>query len=245
MVDHRSSPQRQDILNDEQAGVDRARGAKGSPALVIALYMTTIFTGAALLFVVQPMFARLVLPLLGGSPSTWNTTMVFYQVTLLAGYAYAHLSTTLLPVRRQAALHLIILLLPLAILPVAIPAGWTPPTQSNPSAWLLALMLVTVGLPFFAVSTTSPLLQKWFAATAHEEAGDPYFLYAASNAGSMLALLSYPLLIEPHLQLEQQSRFWALGYGLLVVLITACAAGLWRASRQRVPAGVAGGPPTT
>ncbi len=195
---------------------------------MVALYALTIFSSAALLFLVQPMFARLVLPLLGGSPAVWNTAMVFFQAALLAGYAYAHASTSRLNARRQILLHLAVLLLPLAILPIAVPAGWTPPTQSNPAPWLLALMTLTVGLPFFAVATTSPLLQKWFAAGAHRDARDPYFLYAASNAGSLLALLSYPWLIEPTLPLVQQTRLWSIGYGGLILLVGACAVWRWK-----------------
>jgi hypothetical protein len=198
---------------------------------VLIVYTVAIFVSAALLFVVQPMFARMVLPLLGGSPSVWNTAMVFYQATLLAGYAYAHATTRWLGIRRQAALHLVVLLLPLLVLPLRIPAGWTPPTDTNPISWLLLLLLVAVGLPFFAVSATSPLLQRWFAGTGHRSANDPYFLYAASNIGSMLALLSYPLLIEPALRLAEQSWIWSIGYGLLIALIGGCAVFLWRAPK--------------
>lgn len=195
---------------------------------MVALYAVTIFASAALLFLVQPMFARLVLPLLGGSPAVWNTALVFFQAMLLAGYAYAHASTQWLGARRQAALHLVVLLLPLVVLPIVVPAGWTPPTNANPTSWLLGLMAVAVGLPFFAVSTTSPLLQKWFAAGASREARDPYFLYAASNAGSLLALLSYPLWIEPRLALAAQSRLWMWGYVTLVAAIAGCAVVLWK-----------------
>lgn len=197
---------------------------------MVALYALTIFIGAALLFLVQPMFARMVLPLLGGSPAVWNTALVFYQVALLGGYAYAHASTTWLGTRRQAALHLAVLLVPLAVLPIAVPAGWTPPVQSSPIPWLLALMIVAVGLPFFAVSATSPVLQKWFAGTKGRRAPDPYFLYAASNAGSLLALLSYPAWIEPSLRLAQQSKLWFCGYGALVVLVAGGAVRSWRSA---------------
>ncbi|HWA10536.1 MAG TPA: fused MFS/spermidine synthase [Opitutaceae bacterium] len=195
---------------------------------MVALYALTICTSAALLFLMEPMFARLVLPLLGGAPAVWNTAMVFFQSALLAGYAYAHLLTSRLGTRAQAAGHLLVLLLPLAALPLAIPAGWTPPVAANPAFWLLGLMGVSVGLPFFAVATSSPLLQKWFGTSGGPRAADPYFLYVASNAGSMLALLAYPLWIEPRLTLQQQSRAWMYGYWLLVVLTGICALGLWR-----------------
>jgi hypothetical protein len=192
---------------------------------MLILYGVTIFAGAALLFLVQPMFARMVLPLLGGSPAVWNTAMVFYQAALLAGYAYAHLATRWLGVKRQAALHLVVLLAPLLVLPIGLPRAWMPPTTTNPAWWLLALLAVSVGLPFFVVSATSPLLQRWFAASGHRWAADPYFLYGASNLGSLLALVSYPVLIEPRLRLAEQSWWWAAGYAALVVLTSIC--GLW------------------
>lgn len=196
---------------------------------MLIIYALAIFVSALLLFIVEPMFARMILPLLGGSPSVWNTAVVFYQAMLLLGYVYAHAATKWLGVRRQAALHVLLLLLPLLALPIGIPAGWSPPTQTNPTFWLLALLLVAVGLPFFVVSASSPLLQTWFAATRHRAAADPYFLYAASNVGSMLALLAYPLLIEPSLGLSEQSWIWAVGYLLLAALIGACALLVWRA----------------
>jgi hypothetical protein len=190
---------------------------------VLILFGATIFLGASLLFLVQPMFARMALPLLGGAPAVWNTAMVFYQATLLAGYAYAHVTVRWLGARRQAGLHLLILLLPLLALPIALPAGWIPPGDSSPIPWLLALLAVAVGLPFFAVSATSPVLQAWFATTHHPAARNPYVLYAASNVGSMLALLAYPLVVERTLALGIQSRLWAWGYGALVLLAAACA----------------------
>src|SRR5438046_3199584 len=174
--------------------------------MLLIVYATTIFLTASLLFVVQPMFARMVLPLLGGSPGVWNTCLVFYQ----------------------AALHVGLVLLPLLFLPIGIPSGWTPPAAASPIPWLLALLAVAVGLPFFVVSTTSPLLQKWFAATGHPAAGDPYFLYAASNLGSMLGLLGYPVLLERRLRLAEPSRLWCGGYLLLLVFTLACAVLLWR-----------------
>ncbi len=205
---------------------------------MLILFGVTIFVGASLLFLVQPMFARMALPLLGGAPAVWNTAMVFYQAVLLVGYAYAHATMRWLGPRRQAGLHLLVLLLPLLVLPIALPAGWTPPGQTSPIPWLLALLAVAVGLPFFAVSATSPVLQAWFAATGHPGARDPYVLYAASNLGSMLALLAYPVVVERLLRLHAQSHLWAWGYGSLVVLAAACALALWRAR----PAGHAGEP---
>ncbi|HEY0607882.1 MAG TPA: hypothetical protein VGD58_33510, partial [Herpetosiphonaceae bacterium] len=208
----------------------RARSGERAGFGVAALFTLTMFVSAALLFVVQPMFARMILPLLGGSPSVWNTAVVFYQVGLLGGYLYAHLTRTFLRPRQQALLHAAVILLPLLTLPIAVPAGWTPPTTTNPIPWLLLLLTVAIGLPYFVVSTSSPLLQSWFARTDHPSAHDPYFLYAASNVGSMLSLLAYPFVIEPRLALLQQSRVWSIGYGLLVLLVLLCVVVVWRST---------------
>lgn len=203
---------------------------------LLILFATTIFLGALLMFWVQPMVGRMLLPLLGGAPAVWNTAMAFYQAILLAGYAYAHFTTRWLGARSQARLHGAMLLLPMIVLPIAIPHGWTPPTMHNPVLWLLALLVVTVGLPLFVVSATSPLLQRWFSVSGCHNADDPYFLYAASNAGSLLGLVSYPVLVEPHLRLGAQSRWWAIGYVTLAVLMAACAMGVWRGSSANVVA---------
>jgi hypothetical protein len=159
--------------------------------------------------------------------------MVFFQGALLAGYAYAHAVNSYLGTRRQAVVHAGLLLLPLFFLPFGIPGDWvrSMPSGTNPSPWLLSLLLVMVGLPFLVVSTTAPLLQRWFSGTGHPTAGDPYFLYGASNLGSMLGLLGYPLLIEPNLTLTRQNELWAAGYGLLVVLILVCSVTAWRSDR--------------
>jgi SAM-dependent methyltransferase len=189
---------------------------------MLASFTAAIFLGALLLFLVQPMVGRMLLPLYGGAPAVWNTAMVFYQAALLAGYGYAHWSTRRLVKKHQLALHFVILCLPLLALPIGIAHAWHPPAAGNPIPTLLAQLAVTVGLPFFVVSATSPLLQRWFSQTNHPAAADPYFLYAASNAGSLLALLIYPTLIEPHLALHQQSTVWTFGYVLLVILIAVC-----------------------
>ncbi len=197
---------------------------------MLIVFSAAVFTSAFLLFLIQPMFARAVLPLLGGAPAIWNTALVFYQTALLAGYAYAHISARWLKVRTQFLFHLGLMLSAALMLPIGVPSGWTPPSGANPVPWLLALLAVAVGLPFFVVSATSPLLQRWLAATQHTGAADPYFLYAASNLGSMLSLLSYPVLVEPALELQQQSRLWAAGYGAVIVLMTACIVFLWRST---------------
>ncbi len=196
--------------------------------LLLPCFTVTIFVSALLLFVVQPMVAKMVLPRLGGTPAVWNTCLVFFQAVLLAGYAYAHLTTSWLGVRRQAVLHLGVLLVPLLVLPIVVERIGLPLAGSSPALWLLGCLLMTVGLPFFVVSTSGPLLQKWFAGTNHPSAKDPFFLYAASNAGSLIALLGYPLLLERWLPVAGQSRLWSYGYVLLIALVGACAVLLWR-----------------
>jgi hypothetical protein len=191
---------------------------------VIVLYSYTLFLSAFLLFCVQLMVAKMILPLLGGSPSVWNTCQFFFQGTLLLGYGYAHLTSKWLGTRRQTIIHIPLLLLALSSLPITIDRTWNPAESSPPIIWLLTLLLITVGLPFFVVSTSAPLLQKWLTDTGHPSSEDPYFLYAASNLGSLLGLLSYPLLIEPYFSLTFQNQLWGWAYGLLIGLIIACAA---------------------
>jgi hypothetical protein len=199
-----------------------------------SLFALTLFVSAFLLFLVQPMVARMVLPLLGGTPAVWQTCMVFFETALLAGYAYALLAPRRLGARRHALVHLGVLLLPLLVLPLAIPAASAPADSSAPVVWLLSVLLLSVGLPFFALATSGPLLQRWFTETGHAAGRDPYFLYAGSNLGSLLALVAYPLLVEPYLALGEQSRLWSLGYLLLVVLTGCCAVAVWRAAPQEV-----------
>ena len=196
--------------------------------LVLPLFMITIFLSSLLVFSVQPLFTKMVLPLLGSSPGVWNTAMLFFQIMLLLGYIYAHLTTRLLGVRWQAWFHLSIMALIVLFLPIGVAEGWTPPMEEAPVPWLIGLFAVSVGLPFFAVATNAPLLQRWFSHTRHSAAADPYFLYGASNLGSMLALLSYPLFFEPLLSNHEQSLTWAWAYATLVVLIGFCALTLWR-----------------
>lgn len=188
---------------------------------MLPLYALTLFVSAALMFAVQPMYGRMVLPLLGGSPSVWNTVMVCYQVTLLVGYGYAHALSRRGP--RWWGLHLALLLTALVVLPLRLRPEQTPPPGGDPVLWLVLTMASSVALPFLMLSTTGPLLQRWFAHTGHAQARDPYFLYAASNVGSMLGLLAYPFLLEPNLTLQQQSRGWTAGYVLLLLLTGACA----------------------
>ncbi len=195
---------------------------------VLPMFASTLFLSALLLFWVQPMFTKMVLPLLGGAPAVWNTAMLFFQAMLLAGYAYAHVSTRLLRFRWQAALHLVVLLGAVLTLPLGVADGWSPPSDQTPVPWLIGLYAASVGLPFFAISATAPLLQRWFSHTGHETAGDPYFLYAASNIGSILALFAYPVVLEPTLTLAGQSWAWAIGYAALCMMIAACALKVFR-----------------
>ncbi|MCK9604861.1 MAG: fused MFS/spermidine synthase [Methylomonas sp.] len=194
----------------------------------VLLFAGTLFISAMLMFALQPMFGKLLLPLLGGTPAVWNTCMVFYQTVLFGGYLYAHWLTTRSGQQRQIQMHTALLIFSLFALPVALPANANPPTDGNPSFWLIWTLFLAIGLPFFVVSTTAPLLQKWFSHLGHHSSEDPYYLYAASNAGSLLALLSYPFLIEPNIGLVNQRLFWSIGYGLLCILIIVCAVALWR-----------------
>ena len=180
-----------------------------------ALFVSAILAGSFLLFLVQPLMARLALPRLGGTPNVWNSAMLVYQGLLLGGYAYAHLIGRL-PLRRQLLLHTGLLALAALTLPLGLAdlsdfgAGWE-------ALWVPALLFASVGPVFFLISAQAPLIQRWYA--ADPQAGDPYPLYAASNLGSFGGLLCYPILIEPFLPLGQQSLIWSLGYGAMLVLL--------------------------
>jgi len=190
--------------------------------LVLIVYTAAIFVSALLLFSVQPLFTKMVLPRLGGSPAVWSVAMVFFQSLLLGGYAYAHF---LMQIRNRAipvAVHLVLLVVALLTLPLSIASGWGEPPTSGYAFWLLGLFVVSIGLPFFALAANNPLLQAWFVRTGHPSGPDPYFLYASSNIGSFLALLSYPVLLEPMFTLRTQNLIWTGGYGVLIVLIASC-----------------------
>lgn len=200
------------------------------------MFAISLFVSAALLFLIQPMIGKVVLAKFGGIPAVWLTCMLFFQAALLAGYAYVHSGARWLGTRRQALVHVAILLLPLVVLPLgwlawpfaaaplSIPAAWAPPGDSHPIPWLLFLLFVIIGAPFFALATTAPLLKKWFATTDRPSAGDPYYLYAASNLGSLAALLGYPVLCEPMIGLSAQGWIWLFGYGAAIALILGCLA---------------------
>jgi hypothetical protein len=174
--------------------------------MVLAVFTAAVFTSALLLFAVQPMFTRMVLPRLGGSPSVWSVAMVFFQTMLLAGYAYAHVLMRTLRPRIAVAIHLVLLIAAGLTLPLSIAQGWGDPPGNWAALWLIGLFAVSIGLPFFALAANTPLLQAWFVRTGHPAGKDPYFLYAASNVGSFLALLSYPFVLEPTLALRQHIR---------------------------------------
>ena len=200
--------------------VPAAPPARAALWLAPALYAATLFGSALLLFVLQPMFAKMVLPRLGGAPSVWSVAMVFFQAALLLGYGYAHLLGRLQP-ERAALVHLIALAAAALTLPIGIAAGFDAPPGSGVALWLIGLFAASIGLPFVVLSASAPLLQHWFAASGHPQAGNPYVLYAASNLGSFAALLAYPFIIEPLLPLHTQTCLWSIGFAALAMLIAA------------------------
>ena len=204
----------------------------------LMLFSATLFIAALLLFWIQPLFSKMVLPFLGGSPSVWNTAMVFFQATLLGGYAYAHLLNRSLPPKGQLSVHLILLAAAAAFLPVLVPADWQPNPTTPPAVSLLLLLAAGIGVPFFAVAATAPLLQRWFSHTAHPHAQDPYFLYAASNAGSVAILLAFPFILEPRFATVGQSSAWTGGFALLAVCIAGCGACVWFRSQQSIDSSI-------
>lgn len=206
--------------------------------LVLVLFTVASFVGAGLLFLVQPMAAKMVLPALGGTPAVWNTAMLFFQAMLLAGYGYAHLTTMRLGPRRQALVHAPVLFLPLLVLPFVGPSATPDALFGSMELAVLVLFFAMVGLPFFVVATASPLLQRWLADTDHPAGRDPYFLYAAGNAGSLLALLSYPFVVERVLDTSRQAWLWTGGYALFAALGLACVVVVRRSRRAPAPPAV-------
>jgi len=186
----------------------------------------TVFLSAFLLFQIQPMIAKMILPWFGGVSAVWSTCMLFFQIVLLFGYVYAHWLQGRFSARRQALIHSTVLALSLLALPIYANPSWTPAPADSPSLRILGLLSVTVGLPYFVVSTTSSLVQAWYARTYR--GAIPYRLFALSNLASMLALLSYPLLFEPALTTRLQANAWSFGYVCFVAL---CAATAWLGAR--------------
>jgi predicted O-methyltransferase YrrM len=191
---------------------------------------------------VEPMVTRLVLPLLGGSAAVWNTNLAFFQAALLVGYVYAHLLQRLHRIALQICVHVLVLIAAGLALPLHVAALFGEPSPSQPALWLLGVLAVSIGAPFAALSATAPLVQAWHArAVRHEGAREPYVLYAASNFGSLIALVAYPVLVEPTLPLHIQTAVWSGGYGLFVVLAAILGVAVWRAAHAIGQPG----PPTT
>src|SRR5712691_669185 len=196
-------------------------GTSATLRLAPALFATTIFVSALLLFLVQPMFTKMVLPRLGGAPTVWSVAMVFFQAALLAGYAYAHLLVRRLSLWVGALVHLGVLAVAALTLPIGIAEAFGPPPTQYIALWLMGLLTVSIGLPFAALAASAPLLQGWFAASGHVQARNPYVLYAASNLGSFAALIAYPFVIEPFLTLKEQARLWSAGFAMLALMVAA------------------------
>ena len=206
------------------------------------LYSLALFVSAALLFVLQPMVGKSLLPLLGSTPQVWTTTVLFFQAALLAGYAFSHLTTRLAP-RRQALVQVALLAVGAIALPVVVDGQ--PPETANPIPWLLGTLAVAAGLPFFALAANGPTVQRWLASTRHRAARDPYFLFAASNGGSLLGLLAYPLAVEPLIGLDEQGDAWALAYAAGALLVAACAVALWMRPSAAPPPATEAAPAVT
>ena len=185
------------------------------------LYACTIFASAFLLFLIQPIIAKQILPWFGGSAAVWTTCLVFFQCALLAGYLYSDLTTRKLGAKRQAMLHLILTLIAIALLPIIPEMAWKPQGDEQPSLRILLLLTATIGLPYFLLATTSPLVQAWFARSYPN--ASPYRLFALSNLASMLALIGYPFIFEPLISTRQQAIGWSVGFGLFAALIAASA----------------------
>jgi hypothetical protein len=201
-------------------------------SLLLPAFFAAILMSAGLLFAVQPMFTKMVLPRLGGAAAVWSVAMVFFQATLLAGYAYAHLLTRFAPGRRAVLIHLSVLLIACFVLPLHLPSGWGQPPLRGQAFWLLGLFAASIGLPFFALAANGPLMQAWFVRTDHPSACDPYFLFAASNLGSFLALISYPIVVEPFLPLGEQTRLWTVGFYVLILMIALCGVLMLRSAKS-------------
>ena len=210
----------------------RTRDVAKASSLIVPLFAATMFLSGFLLFVVEPMVAKMVLPILGGVPMVWNGCVVFFQIVMLAGYGYAFGASRWLSVRHHVMLHAVVLAAPVVVLPIMIQAGAGTIPEGNPLGWLLLLLARSIGLPFFVLSTSASVLQHWLSRTDHPSARDPYFLYAASNFGCLLALACYPTVVEPVFTLHEQTRLWAIGYAEFVLLAGVCAVFAWRRTGQ-------------
>lgn len=209
-----------DVESGKQPAGAEQTAARHSGALLT--FTATMFLSAFLLFAIQPMFAKMVLPVLGGSPSVWAVALCFFQGALLAGYGYAHVLNTRVPLRVTGFVHLALCVLAFLALPIALPEAWREPPAGEPYFWQLGLFTVAIGLPFVAVAANAPLLQAWFSRAGGAAGRDPYFLYAASNLGSLIALLGYPFVLEPAFGLTALSGLWTVLYAALIVAIAGC-----------------------
>src|SRR5687768_553242 len=222
------------------AATPATRHAAAAGALVVPVFAAAMFLSGFLLFMVEPMAARMVLPVLGGVPMVWNGCVVFFQIVMLAGYGYAFGASRWMRLRHHVMLHAAVLAAPAAVLPFSIQAGSVAPPEGNPLGWLLLLLAGSIGLPFFVLSTSASVFQYWLSRTDHPSARDPYFLYSASNLGCLLALAAYPVVVEPALTLREQARLWTAGYAVFVALALACGMFAWR--RAAAPAQVTAQP---
>jgi len=213
---------------DDRAGATATAARAGSRSIVVPLFAATMFASGLLLFLVEPMVARMVLPILGGVPMVWNGCVVFFQIVMLAGYGYAFGASRWLSLKQHVVLHAVLLAAPALVLPFMIAPGSVAPPAGNPLGWLLLILAGTIGIPFFVLSTTASVFQHWLSRTDDPAAKDPYFLYSASNLGCLLALATYPTVVETTLTLSQQARLWAYGYGAFVALAAGCSIVAWR-----------------
>ena len=217
-------------MTDISSGPTPPRALPGNVVLE-PIFVLTVFFSASLVFMVEPMIARLVLPLLGGSAAVWNTSLAFFQAALLAGYVYAHLLQRFAPLKGQILIHLVVLCLAAIALPLHVTNLFGEPQSQAPALWLVGVLAISIGAPFAALSATAPLIQAWHARVVKLEDGkEPYALYAASNVGSLIALLAYPVVVEPTLTLHDQTNGWSLGYGVFAVLAAILGIFIWRAA---------------
>src|SRR6266581_1089073 len=186
---------------------------------IVLLFGPTLFLSAFLLFWFEPMVGKMMLPFLGGAAAVWISCLLFFQLMLLAGYLYAHLLERYAGVRAQILAHAVLMVAAILFLPIRFAPRPGAMASAHPAIWLLGVLIKTAGIPFCIVSTTAPLLQNWLSKTSAVSGRDPYFLYAVSNAGSLLALLAYPLLIEPRFGVRIQSSYWLAGYAALLILV--------------------------
>src|SRR5262249_55480101 len=217
-----------------EATVEIAASSKIRTGAIALLFAPTIFLSAFLLFVCEPMVGKMMLPLLGGAASVWITCLLFFQLMLLVGYGYVHVIERYADVRMQMLVHAVLMLVVVFFLPIHFGARPGASASAHPTLWLLEMLIRSVGIPFCIVSTTAPLLQNWLSKTSTASGRDPYFLYAVGNAGSLLALLAYPIAMEPRWGVRLQSSAWAVGYGLLFLMVISAAKSVWKGIKEDV-----------